>query len=78
MPRPRSERRSWPAVVLAVVLLLPVLYVASIGPAARMAKHGAYNRTVRVVYWPVFWPSELSDRYDQLLYWYLLQWGAVR
>ena len=42
MPRPRSERRSpWPAVVLGVaLLLLPVIYVASIGPAAKLSWRG--------------------------------------
>ena len=41
MPRPRSERRrAWPVVVLVGLVILPVLYVLSIGPAARLIHEG--------------------------------------
>ena len=54
MPRPPSERRSWPAIVLAsVLLLLAVLYVASIGPVARETNSDERYRLFQAIYWPV-------------------------
>ena len=63
MPRARSERRSpWPAIVL-VVVLLPVLYVANIGPTGRCPEYGGdYRRRAwRVAYAPVLWAANQSD-----------------
>ena len=62
MPRPGSERRStWPAVVLAV--LLPVLYVASIGPTGRGHVNGVDYRLLTwvTVYEPIFWATDRSE-----------------
>ena len=55
MPRPHSERRSkWPAVVLAIVFLLPVVYVLSIGPAFWLCLTGRLSTsTLNTVYAPV-------------------------
>ena len=60
MPRPRSERRSaWPAVVLAVLVILAILYVASIGPASRMERMSLIDQsTFLAIYRPVFWVTD--------------------
>ena len=60
MPRPDSERRSkWPAVVLAVLLLVPVLYVASAGPAAAwVVREKLAITTYYAVYAPVLTAEE--------------------
>ena len=80
MPRPRSERRSpWPAVALAVlvVILLPVVYVLSAGPAHRLCQQGLIDREiVQAIYRPLV---EALDRdrtgpIRSAYYWYLELW----
>ena len=79
MPRPHSERRStWPAVVvavLAVVVLLPVLYVASIGPAGRFVTMDNY-RAWETVYAPILWATDRSEALNDGFQGYLRFWGA--
>ena len=42
--------------IVAALLLLPVLYVLSIGPVARMGiKYGVWNSTQQRIYFPVLW-----------------------
>lgn len=60
----RRSRRFW----IAVVVLLPVLYVASFGPAVWLVSGGQLNkRVVECVFWPVLVSSEFFP--DQVL-WY--------
>jgi hypothetical protein len=48
-----------PVVILLVVLiLLPMIYVLSVGPAVWMATSGRMNpRTLEAVYWPLEWTA---------------------
>ena len=76
MSRPPSERRSpWPAVVLAsALLLLPVLYVLSVGPANWLLQHNALDALrdpVVYFYRPLFWLSDASPQFQAALRWYI-------
>src|SRR5688572_20159740 len=85
MPRPRSERRSaWPAVVL-VGLFLPVLYLASVGPAAHCFPDapvvgGALMlqecKVWETAYAPILWATDRSDTLNDGLQGYLRFCGA--
>ena len=77
MPRPRSERRSpWPAVVL-VVVLLPILYVLSIGPTARMATAEWISiDTWLTCYRPLLRPMLRVKTTRSAVYRYIDAWGA--
>ena len=75
MPRPRSERRSpWPAVVLAVLLLLPVLYVASFGPAGAMYSRGQISERFIGLYRPVEWLATRNQTTVNWTFKYLNWW----
>ena len=78
MPRPRSERRSpWPAIVLVVVLLLPALYVASIGPAWYMVTADVISfRTYHIAYTPIRWISGHSRGFHRSIKWWKDCWTA--
>ena len=76
MPRPRSERRSiWPAVVL---VLLPVLYVLSIGPAGRFVIKPGYDASPAWyrAYAPILWATDRLKPLNEGLQGYLRLWGA--
>jgi hypothetical protein len=71
MSRPDSERRSkWPAVVLGVfLLLLPVLYILSVGPAFWLMDEQL--QPYAVIYTPLFRAADSSRTFERLLFWYL-------
>ena len=72
----RSERRSaWPAVVLGALLLLPAIYVASIGPAGRFVTMDNY-RALEDAYAPILWATDRSDVLNVGLQGYLRFCGA--
>ena len=76
--RPRSARSGLKvlAVGIGLVLVLVVLYVASIGPVARMANAGAINaRTWHRIYAPVTWASDQSAA-AKAAYWWCLNAGT--
>ena len=71
MPRPDSKRRSGlPAVAVACVFLLPVLYVLSIGPVTFLQHRGRVPLEVDVLYAPLGWAAESSDTVYYVLAWY--------
>jgi hypothetical protein len=63
MDEKRKPRKKAGAIlIVAVLLLLPVLYVASAGPALAMVSEGKFNhRTYRRYYSPVDKVAALSD-----------------
>jgi hypothetical protein len=75
MPSPDSERRSkWPAVVLAAMFLLPMLYVLSSGPASRLVSSGRISIVTYVsAYRPLYWAANSSETIEDMLicYWLL-------
>jgi len=64
-------------VTVASVVLLPVLYFLSSGPAIRLG-HAGYlsGDTLRAIYWPLsqlghFWPA-----FNEAWKFYMILWGA--
>ena len=79
-PAQRSEKHrrgpSGGAAVLLMValLLLPLLYVLSIGPMALMFPNGDEPAWVTTVYRPLTWLVEQSEFTMSLFYWYISFW----
>ena len=76
----RSRRSYWLWIALAL-MLAPVLYVLSVGPAAYLvARAGKGERTVQVIYAPLIWLHE-NTPLRKPLEWYVGPWeraGAER
>jgi hypothetical protein len=63
---------------IAILLLLPVLYVLSIGPAFWLFWEGhASMPTIRKVYAPMFWLHKNNKHSAQCIDWYLKMWNPV-
>jgi hypothetical protein len=59
------------AIVVLVVVLLPLLYVASLGPAVWLLDHGYIApRPVLIVYWPLESLAQESEAARDALTWY--------
>ncbi len=70
------DRKRWgipraPGWVAVLAILLPVLYVMTMGPAWKIGHAlGAWS-TVRVLYAPVLWLVDISDPFAGFIQWYL-------
>jgi hypothetical protein len=71
--RNRDGSRSGGGIAL-VLLLSPLLYVLSIGPAGWLEKEGFLPRNVRTVYAPVVWLHDHTPL-EKPLEWYGKVWG---
>ena len=74
--------RVWPWIV-AVLIGLPVLYVASFGPFLWMANHGfipsAMFATAEMAYAPMFWARwDSPDAIHKPVEWYARRWHPKR
>ena len=78
MPRLCSERRSaWPAIVLMGLLLLPLLYVASVGPAWVWMDIKYEEEPVHwyeTAYAPLIWLAQRSQTFDECMCAYAQLW----
>lgn len=77
MPGMEHERRKPPrfGLALAIVFLLLLLYVLSIGPAYRLAATGRISESAfNTTYVPIFWIGQHSDTASQLIIWYCELW----
>jgi hypothetical protein len=80
MRSPSATRRSGAclAIALGLALLLPVLYMASVGPAARLVVDGRVsNRAYRVAYGPLQQAANCWGPTSKVLDRYLELWGAL-
>lgn len=71
-----EERRShsvWIAVALIALLLLPILYVLSVGPYAYFSD-GAFSESAQWFYAPLLWLHDHSERFSTIFVWYLNLW----
>ena len=79
-PGKRSDKsRGGCAVLFLVVLLfvLPVLYVASVGPAFWLEWRGKIDsETNCIIYWPLTWLCERSSFFTSALKAYLQWWAG--
>lgn len=74
-----TDTRSTPwLVIILLLVILPVLYVLSAGPAALLFMHGYVSEeTLDIVYWPL---DRAADRWPivaNALVWYLDALGYV-
>ncbi len=73
--RPDKKRNSWVVVAVLLVLLL-ILYVASIGPAAWLANHNLINpHLAYAFYLPVRFIHDNCEPIRVLLDWYVGFWS---
>jgi hypothetical protein len=73
------ERRSIWATVTIAVLLVPILYVLSIGPANWLIIRGVVgSEPLAVVYAPIDWMANRSEPFTEAVMWYLDWWNGSR
>lgn len=71
----KSSQGSGAAALFAILLIvLPVLYVLSIGPVARLVP--SPPDWLEAIYFPILWPAEHFEPFREMLEWYLELWGA--
>ena len=74
MQRPTNKSA---AIILAVVLLLPVVYVLSTGPAVWLSYHGFVDEgRVHSFYSPFNWAMERLPACDAIVQHYLSLWDG--
>lgn len=69
-----NRRERWAMWTLAEAVGMPVLYVASIGPAIHVA-YWLDSTWFMVVYEPLEWAEFEFDQFGDALRWYLRCWG---
>ena len=83
MPTERKATAG-PAIIAAVLMLvvLPVLYVAGLGPAVWLHEHGGVSpnvkRAIEVVYLPLDLICDASPPVSDTLAWYIRLWVEDR
>jgi biotin transporter BioY len=71
----RQGRFTTIAIAMAAgVVLLPILYVLSSGPALWLSTHGYFDGYYYFVK-PLCWLADKSEIFDELLHWYLNLWA---
>ena len=74
--RDRSEKKGGGVSAVGLLLALPLLYVLSVGPVARLAQEtGGSIRPIVVVYAPLSWATAKWGPAGDALRWYLDLWG---
>jgi len=74
--RPQVGRGGGASAVIAVVIVVPVLYVLSIGPAAGLARRfGVAKGPLTTLYAPVIWLHDHTPL-KRPLEWYVDLWGG--
>jgi hypothetical protein len=72
------ERKSgWTVAVIAFVVLMPILYVLSSGPAVWLYSKGLMGDGPFVVYKPLEMVGERSPTFMAALCWYLNWWDGT-
>jgi hypothetical protein len=68
-------------VLVAVVVVLPMLYVLSIGPVVCLISNGAvapsFVPAITTMYWPLEWSAENVPLVGPAIVWYAELWRAV-
>jgi hypothetical protein len=74
------NRGRWTVIVIVVaaVVLLPLFYVLSSGPALWLAEHGWVDKSrLPTVYWPIGWAIVRSDGFRRIMWRYLELWDET-
>jgi hypothetical protein len=69
--RRRAKEGGWAVLALGLLLVLPVVYVLSVGPAAYVMADPTWS----AVYAPIFWLCDRCWPIDRVLQWSLRAWG---
>jgi hypothetical protein len=78
----RSSRSPHLAVITIAVILLPLIYVLSVGPVICCVVHGYISpespvgSVIVVIYQPLEWLSKAFPPFHALIMWYAKLWGA--
>ena len=72
----RERKSATPALlIVATAMMLLALYVASIGPAYRLAAYGQISESSYWrLYFPVLYPCDAWPAYSDALDWYVSLW----
>ena len=63
--------------LVAVLFLLPALYVLSCGPAVALGSHGYLSEeAIETAYYPLSLAGECSDWIGNILEWYVELWAG--
>jgi hypothetical protein len=73
----RGRSSALTASLIVAVVVLPILYVLSVGPAAWLHMNGYVGDGIQLVYGPLRYVYENSAVAQQVLDWYLGLWGAL-
>jgi hypothetical protein len=71
--RPRSSLAVW---LIVGLVLLPALYVLSVGPANWLAGHGFRPNAEEWIYWPLGFLAQNVPLVKAFFDWYLPLWGG--
>jgi hypothetical protein len=72
----RAKGGGWAVLALGVLVVLPMLYVLSVGPAGRFAQEtGRGEDAFQIVYAPIRCVANWSLPFADALFWYLELWG---
>ena len=78
MKQPSEGRSKYVVVGMLLLVLSPLAYFLSIGPAVWLNMNGYMSESVTegltVFYLPISWLAEHSTAFGQLLTWYLRCW----
>ena len=77
MPSPRNKPSLTSLVAFGMIVVLPILYVLSIGPLEALDDSGYISVNLvwaRAVYWPLGWCCERSESFASAIDWYIDLW----
>ena len=69
------RRRGWTLWTAAALVLLPALYLLSIGPAFRLLGRGRIpEAAIEQAYYPILWLGQHNDTFSVIMGWYADLW----
>jgi hypothetical protein len=75
MPGMEHERKSgWTVGIVVALVLLPLLYAPSVGPAVWLHQRGLIPDAMSYVYSPLEWAAHKSPHFESVLIWYVTLW----
>ena len=75
----RSDVRKATSLIGAVLLALPIIYVLSVGPAAKLAQYHVISPSAVVSFYaPLEWLARQSQPLGNLMRWYVLDVWRVK
>ncbi len=72
----KPRRSYWPTLLLIGLVVMPILYFLSFGPAWWLYDHGLLSGGFFIIYKPLYWLAEWFTLFGRLLWWYYRLWGV--